>query len=99
MCWRTGVDWLGPQTHGFTPLVPNKESLSPEQEMVQDLRSIMHWFSSRLYGLGAYMKKLNEAIGRDVKEGGPRRGKSAKPMCARAPQRGGRDPCDANDDN
>ena len=64
MCWRTGVDWLGPQTHGFTPLVPNKESLSPEQEMVQDLRSIMHGFSSRFEGLGRYRKKLNEAIGR-----------------------------------
>jgi predicted site-specific integrase-resolvase len=51
--------------------VPHNESLSPEQEMVQDLRSIMHWFSSRLYRLGSYMKKVNEAIGRDMKEGGP----------------------------
>ena len=71
MCWRTGVDWLGPQTNGFTPLVPNKERLSPEREMVQDLGSIMHRFSSRLHGLGPYRKKLNETIGRDVKEGGP----------------------------
>ena len=45
-------------------LVPHNESLSPEQEMVQDLRSIMHGFSSRFEGLGGYRKKLNEAIGR-----------------------------------
>jgi hypothetical protein len=32
--------------------------------MVQDLRNIMHGFSSRLEGLGRYRKKLNEAIGR-----------------------------------
>jgi hypothetical protein len=39
--------------------------------MVQDLRNIMHWFSSRLSGPGPYRKKLDEAIGWGVKEGGP----------------------------
>lgn len=29
----------------------NSEKLSPEQEMVQDLMTIIHCFSSRLYGL------------------------------------------------
>jgi predicted site-specific integrase-resolvase len=77
LCWRTGIDWLGSQTPRrlqgarIAILVPNNESLSPEQEMVQDLRSIMRWFSSRLYGLGPYTKKLNETVGRDMKEGGP----------------------------
>jgi predicted site-specific integrase-resolvase len=30
------------KAHGCAILVPKNESLSPEQEMVQDLKSIMH---------------------------------------------------------
>jgi hypothetical protein len=37
--------------HGCEVLVLNQERLSPEQEMVQDLMTIVHCFSSRLYGL------------------------------------------------
>src|SRR5215469_1962976 len=33
--------------HGCDILVPNNESLSPEPEMVHDLRSIVNCFSSR----------------------------------------------------
>jgi len=40
----------------------NNESLSPEQEMVQDLMTIIHCFSSRLYGLRNYRKSLKEAL-------------------------------------
>ena len=43
-------------------LVMNTETLSPEQELVQDLMSIVHCFSSRLYGLRNYRKALEKAI-------------------------------------
>jgi putative resolvase len=48
--------------HGCELLVLNTERVSPEQEMVQDLRAITHGFSSRLYGLGNYRKALKEAL-------------------------------------
>jgi predicted site-specific integrase-resolvase len=35
---------------------------SPEQEMVQDLMTTVHCFSSRLYGLRNYKKKLDETL-------------------------------------
>ena len=37
--------------HDCEIVVMNTETLSPEQEMVQDLMTIVHCFSSRLYGL------------------------------------------------
>lgn len=43
-------------------LVVNVENLSPEQEMVQDLMTIIHCFSSRLYGLRNYKKILQKAL-------------------------------------
>jgi putative resolvase len=42
--------------HGCRITVMNAESLSPEEEMVKDLLSIVHCFSSRLYGLRRYKK-------------------------------------------
>ena len=49
-------------THETELLVMNMESLSPEQELVQDLMSIVHGFSSRLYGLRNYRKALEKAL-------------------------------------
>jgi predicted site-specific integrase-resolvase len=49
-------------THQCEILVLNQETLSPEQEMVQDLMTIIHGFSSRLYGLRNYRKSLQEAL-------------------------------------
>lgn len=40
----------------------NSEKLSPEAEMVQDLMTIIHCFSSRLYGLRNYRKSLKDAL-------------------------------------
>jgi putative resolvase len=40
----------------------NTEEVSPEQELVQDLMTITHRFSSRLYGLRNYRKALQKAI-------------------------------------
>jgi putative resolvase len=37
-------------THHCAVLVLNQETLSPEQEMIQDLLAIVHCFSSRRYG-------------------------------------------------
>lgn len=64
---RFGFDWFEhfAKTHGCEILVLNQEHLSPEQEMVQDLMTITHCFSARLYGLRNYRKKLNEALKQD----------------------------------
>jgi predicted site-specific integrase-resolvase len=40
----------------------NSETLSPEQELVQDLITITHGFSSRLDGLRNYRKALEKAL-------------------------------------
>jgi predicted site-specific integrase-resolvase len=50
------------ETHGCQIVVLNTESLSPEQEMVQDLITIVHCFSSRLYGLRNYRKAIQKAM-------------------------------------
>jgi putative resolvase len=50
------------QTHHCKLVVMNTETLSPEQELVQDLITITHCFSSRLYGLRNYRKALEKAI-------------------------------------
>jgi predicted site-specific integrase-resolvase len=65
---RFGFEWFEhyAKSNGCEVLVLNQERLSPEQEMVQDLMTIVHCFSSRLYGLRNYRKKLNEALQRDT---------------------------------
>ncbi len=64
---RFGFEWFEhfARTHGCEVWVLNQERLSPEQEMVQDLLTIVHSFSSRLYGLRNYRKKLKEALRED----------------------------------
>ena len=42
--------------------VVNQESLSPQQEMVEDLMAIIHTFSCRLYGLRKYKKNIKKII-------------------------------------
>ena len=67
---RFGFEWFEhyAKSHGCEILVLNQERLSPEQEMVQDLMTIVHCFSSRLYGLRNYRKKLDEALKQEVKD-------------------------------
>lgn len=43
-------------------VVLNHRKLSPEQELVQDMLSLVHCFSSRLYGLRKYKSKLKEEL-------------------------------------
>ena len=65
---RFGFEWFEhyAKTHGCEVLVLNQERVSLEQEMVQDLMTIVHCFSSRLYGLRNYRKKLDEALKQEV---------------------------------
>ena len=61
---RFGYEWFQAfcEKHGTTLTVMNVESLSPEQEMRQDLLAIIHCFSSRLYGLRKYKKTLQAIV-------------------------------------
>ncbi|GAX39690.1 resolvase domain protein [Tolypothrix sp. NIES-4075] len=53
-------------SYGCEIIVANQESLSPQQELVEDLMAIIHCFSCRLYGLRSYSidlkNKLQETI-------------------------------------
>ena len=62
---RFGFEWFQKfcSDHGCRITVMNADSLSPEAEMTKDLLSIIHCFSSRLYGLRKYKKKLHDMIG------------------------------------
>ncbi len=57
---RFGFEWFEKfcRDHGVKIVVMNADSLSPEEEMTKDLLSIIHCFSSRLYGLRKYKKKI-----------------------------------------
>jgi len=48
--------------NGCEIVVVNQESLSPQQEVVEDLMAIIHTFSCRLYGLRKYKKDISQAI-------------------------------------
>ena len=60
---RFGFDYFDQfaHKHGCEIVVVNQESLSPQQEMVEDLMAIVHTFSCRLYGLGNYKKQIKKA--------------------------------------
>ena len=59
---RFGYDWFEQfcRKYGTTIVVVNKEELSPQEELVQDIISILHVFSCRLYGLRKYKKQITE---------------------------------------
>jgi predicted site-specific integrase-resolvase len=48
--------------NGVELIIINEEKLSPQEEMVTDLMSIIHVFSSRLYGLRTYKNKIKDII-------------------------------------
>lgn len=66
---RFGFEWFEhyAQANDCEVLVLNQERHSPEREMVQDLMASVHCFSSRLYGLRNYRKKLDEALKQDAR--------------------------------
>ncbi len=47
---------------GVKLLVLNQRNLSPEAELVEDILSILHCFSARLYGLRKYKNKVTKEI-------------------------------------
>lgn len=59
---RFGYDWFEKflKANGVDIIAVNNETLSPQEEMIQDLISIIHVFSCRIYGLGKYIKKIKE---------------------------------------
>ena len=56
---RFGFEWFERLLGKFDTkiLVVNNELLSPQEELVQDIISILHVFSCRIYGLRKYKKK------------------------------------------
>ena len=48
--------------HNCELMVVNQPSLSPQEEMVEDMLSIVHTFSSRLSGLEKHKKEIKEFI-------------------------------------
>ena len=59
---RFGYDWFEKFCEKFhtSIIVVNNETLSPNEELVQDIISILHVFSCRLYGLRKYKKQIKE---------------------------------------
>lgn len=59
---RFGYDWFERflTKFGVKIIVVNNESLSPQEEVVQDIISILHVFSCKIYGLRKYKKKIKE---------------------------------------
>ncbi|QAT38850.1 IS607 family transposase [Clostridium sp. JN-9] len=59
---RFGFEWFEGFLGKFNVkiIVVNNESLSPNEELVQDIISILHVFSCRIYGLRKYKKKIEE---------------------------------------
>lgn len=57
---RFGFDWFKQlcEKFGTTIVIVKNETLSPEEELVQDLIAITHVFSCRIYGLRKYKKQL-----------------------------------------
>jgi putative resolvase len=53
------VEWFC-NLHDCKIIVINNAKLSPHEELMQDFMSIMHCFSSKLYFLRAYKKKIVE---------------------------------------
>lgn len=60
-----GFDYLEhvAEKNGYVVLAANQESVSPREEMVQDLLSIVHTLSCRLFGLRRYGRALKDELG------------------------------------
>lgn len=70
---RFGFDWFERFCNTFNVeiVVVKNEKLSPHEELVQDIVSILHVFSCRLYGLRKYKKQIegDETIAKGVQNG------------------------------
>ena len=72
---RFGYDWFEKFCMKFhtTIVIVNNEELSLQEELVQDIVSILHVFSCRLYGLRKYKKQIerDEEIVKELQDGDP----------------------------
>ena len=61
---RFGYDWFEAllKKSGCEVIVVNNEKMSSQEEMIQDLISIIHVFSCRIYGLRKYKKQIKEEM-------------------------------------
>jgi predicted site-specific integrase-resolvase len=61
---RFGYEWFETllKKNGCEIVVVNNEQMSPQEEMIQDLISILHVFSCRIYGLRKYKKQIKEEM-------------------------------------
>ena len=70
---RFSYDWFEKFCMKFntTIVVVNNEELSPQEELVQDIVSILQFFSCRLYGLCKYKKQIegDEEIAKELQNG------------------------------
>ena len=70
---RFGYDWFGKFCEKFNTkiIIVNNETLSPNEELVQDIISILHVFSCRLYGLRKYKNQIkeDEEIAKELQNG------------------------------
>ena len=70
---RFGYDWFEKFCMKFNTsiVVVNNEELSPQEELVQDIVSILDVFSCRLYGLRKYKKQIerNVEIAKELQDG------------------------------
>ncbi len=59
---RFGYDWFEKFCMKFNTsiIVVNNDALSPNEELVQDILSILHVFSCKLYGLRKYKNQIKE---------------------------------------
>jgi predicted site-specific integrase-resolvase len=61
---RFGYEWFENllKKNACEVIVVNNEKMSPQEEMIQDLISIIHVFSCRIYGLRKYKKQIKEEM-------------------------------------
>ena len=72
---RFGFDWFERFCKKFNVeiVVVKNEKLSPQEELVQDIVSILHVFSCRLYGLRKYKKQIegDEELAEGIQDRAP----------------------------
>lgn len=61
---RFGYEWFEEfcASHGAEIIVLNQKQTSPEEELTEDLLSILHVFSARSYGLRKYKTEINKEL-------------------------------------
>ena len=61
---RFGYDWFEKflRENDCEIIVVSNEKMSPQEEMIQDLISIIHVFSCRIYGLRKYKKQIKDDV-------------------------------------